>query len=83
MPPAERFDILVLGSGKGGKLLAWSLARSGMSPFMGRLLLMRWPVHEGMTRGPGIKPEEGVNRCPIWLPLSRSLHTALAALREH
>jgi pyruvate/2-oxoglutarate dehydrogenase complex dihydrolipoamide dehydrogenase (E3) component len=31
MPPAEPFDILVLGSGKGGKLLAWSLTRSGMS----------------------------------------------------
>jgi choline dehydrogenase-like flavoprotein len=31
MPPAERFDILVLGSNKGGKLLAWRLARSGMS----------------------------------------------------
>lgn len=31
MPPAERFDILVLGSGRGGKLLSWSLARFGMS----------------------------------------------------
>ena len=66
MPQAERFDILVLGSGKGGKLLAWSLARSGMSPFMGRLLLMRWPVHEGMTRAPRIKSAQGVNRRPIW-----------------
>jgi hypothetical protein len=31
MLPAERFDILVLGRGKGGELLAWSLARSGIS----------------------------------------------------
>jgi pyruvate/2-oxoglutarate dehydrogenase complex dihydrolipoamide dehydrogenase (E3) component len=29
MPQAERFDTLVLGSGQGGKLLAWHLARSG------------------------------------------------------
>src|SRR5262245_11873155 len=29
MPQAERFDTLVLGSGAGGKLLAWHLARSG------------------------------------------------------
>jgi pyruvate/2-oxoglutarate dehydrogenase complex dihydrolipoamide dehydrogenase (E3) component len=29
MPEAERFDVLVLGSGQGGKLLAWYLARSG------------------------------------------------------
>jgi choline dehydrogenase-like flavoprotein len=25
----ERFDVLILGSGQGGKLLAWDLARSG------------------------------------------------------
>src|SRR5262245_10198627 len=29
MPQAERLDTLVLGSGQGGKLLAWHLARSG------------------------------------------------------
>jgi len=29
MPQAERFDTLVLGSGYGGKLLAWHLASSG------------------------------------------------------
>src|SRR5678816_4024126 len=29
MADAERFDILVLGSGAGGKLLAWHMARSG------------------------------------------------------
>ena len=29
MPEAERFDILILGSGQGGKLLAWHFARSG------------------------------------------------------
>src|SRR5262244_3432511 len=29
MPQPERFDILVLGSGKGGKLLAWHMAQSG------------------------------------------------------
>src|ERR1700738_1084093 len=29
MPQAERFDVLVLGSGTGGKLTAWHLARSG------------------------------------------------------
>ncbi|HET6927334.1 MAG TPA: FAD-dependent oxidoreductase [Hyphomicrobiaceae bacterium] len=29
MPEAERFDVLILGSGQGGKLLAWHLARSG------------------------------------------------------
>jgi pyruvate/2-oxoglutarate dehydrogenase complex dihydrolipoamide dehydrogenase (E3) component len=28
-PMIERFDILILGSGQGGKLLAWTLARSG------------------------------------------------------
>src|SRR5207253_3451952 len=26
---AERFEVLILGSGQGGKLLAWHLARSG------------------------------------------------------
>jgi pyruvate/2-oxoglutarate dehydrogenase complex dihydrolipoamide dehydrogenase (E3) component len=29
MPEAEQFDVVVLGSGQGGKLLAWDLARSG------------------------------------------------------
>ncbi len=29
MPEAERFDMLVLGSGEGGKYLAWHVARSG------------------------------------------------------
>jgi pyruvate/2-oxoglutarate dehydrogenase complex dihydrolipoamide dehydrogenase (E3) component len=29
MPQAERFDVLVLGSGTGGKLIAWHMARSG------------------------------------------------------
>ena len=29
MPHTERFDFVVLGSGQGGKLLAWHLARSG------------------------------------------------------
>jgi pyruvate/2-oxoglutarate dehydrogenase complex dihydrolipoamide dehydrogenase (E3) component len=29
MSDAEQFEILVLGSGAGGKLLAWHMARSG------------------------------------------------------
>jgi len=29
MPQPERFEILVLGSGQGGKLLAWHMAQSG------------------------------------------------------
>jgi pyruvate/2-oxoglutarate dehydrogenase complex dihydrolipoamide dehydrogenase (E3) component len=29
MSQAEQFDVLVLGSGQGGKLLAWEMARSG------------------------------------------------------
>ncbi|HEY4252757.1 MAG TPA: mercuric reductase [Roseomonas sp.] len=29
MSQAERFDVLILGSGQGGKLLAWHLARAG------------------------------------------------------
>jgi pyruvate/2-oxoglutarate dehydrogenase complex dihydrolipoamide dehydrogenase (E3) component len=29
MPQAERFDVLVLGSGTGGKLIAWHMARLG------------------------------------------------------
>jgi pyruvate/2-oxoglutarate dehydrogenase complex dihydrolipoamide dehydrogenase (E3) component len=29
MTAPERFDVLILGSGQGGKLLAWDLARSG------------------------------------------------------
>jgi pyruvate/2-oxoglutarate dehydrogenase complex dihydrolipoamide dehydrogenase (E3) component len=29
MPQPERYDILILGSGEGGKLLAWELARAG------------------------------------------------------
>src|SRR5215470_8652110 len=29
MPQSERFDILVLGSGAGGKLLAWHMAAAG------------------------------------------------------
>src|SRR5260370_10614711 len=29
MPQPERFEVLVLGSGTGGKLVAWHLAKSG------------------------------------------------------
>ena len=29
MPQPEQYDILILGSGAGGKLLAWHLARAG------------------------------------------------------
>src|SRR5262249_54738646 len=29
MPQAERFEILILGSGAGGKLVAWHMARAG------------------------------------------------------
>ena len=29
MPDLERFDTVILGSGQGGKLLAWHLAKSG------------------------------------------------------
>ena len=29
MPESQQFDVLILGSGQGGKLLAWDLARSG------------------------------------------------------
>ena len=29
MPQPERFEVLVLGSGTGGKLLAWHMAQSG------------------------------------------------------
>ena len=31
MSQAEQFDTLILGSGQGGKLLAWHLARSGQT----------------------------------------------------
>ena len=29
MPQSEHFDVVILGSGQGGKLLAWSLGKSG------------------------------------------------------
>jgi pyruvate/2-oxoglutarate dehydrogenase complex dihydrolipoamide dehydrogenase (E3) component len=29
MPQSEQFEVLVLGSGTGGKLIAWHMARSG------------------------------------------------------
>src|ERR1700741_4685299 len=29
MPQTEHFDVVILGSGQGGKLLAWHLGRSG------------------------------------------------------
>ena len=29
MPQSEQFDVVILGSGQGGKRLAWSLAKSG------------------------------------------------------
>ena len=29
MSQAEQFEVLILGSGQGGKLLAWHMARSG------------------------------------------------------
>ena len=29
MPQPERFEVLVVGSGAGGKLIAWHMARSG------------------------------------------------------
>jgi hypothetical protein len=32
MSQPERFEVLIVGSGQGGKLLAWHMARSGSSP---------------------------------------------------
>ncbi len=29
MPQSEHFDVVILGSGQGGKLLVWNLAKSG------------------------------------------------------
>ena len=29
MPQSEKFEVLVLGSGTGGKLIAWQMAQSG------------------------------------------------------
>jgi choline dehydrogenase-like flavoprotein len=29
MSQPERFEVLIVGSGQGGKLLAWHMARSG------------------------------------------------------
>jgi pyruvate/2-oxoglutarate dehydrogenase complex dihydrolipoamide dehydrogenase (E3) component len=29
MPQSEHFDVVILGSGQGGKLLAWSLGKAG------------------------------------------------------
>jgi choline dehydrogenase-like flavoprotein len=31
MPNPEHFDTVILGSGQGGKLLAWHLAQSGQA----------------------------------------------------
>jgi pyruvate/2-oxoglutarate dehydrogenase complex dihydrolipoamide dehydrogenase (E3) component len=35
MSQVERFDVLVLGSGEGGKYLAWHLAQSGQRTAVG------------------------------------------------
>ena len=32
MSEPERYELLVLGSGAGGKLLAWHMAKSGIAP---------------------------------------------------
>jgi pyruvate/2-oxoglutarate dehydrogenase complex dihydrolipoamide dehydrogenase (E3) component len=29
MPESERYDVVVIGSGEGGKYLAWHLAKAG------------------------------------------------------
>ena len=31
MSQPERFEVLIVGSGQGGKLLAWHMARSGLN----------------------------------------------------
>ena len=61
MAQPERFEILILGSGKGGKLLAWEMARSGR----------RTAVVERRTRasddggGPRLAVREcAASRCP-------------------
>jgi pyruvate/2-oxoglutarate dehydrogenase complex dihydrolipoamide dehydrogenase (E3) component len=41
MSQPERFDILVLGSGKSGKLLAWHMAQSGRRT---AVVERQWPV---------------------------------------
>jgi pyruvate/2-oxoglutarate dehydrogenase complex dihydrolipoamide dehydrogenase (E3) component len=35
MPQSEKFEVLVLGSGTGGKLIAWYMAQSGQRTAVG------------------------------------------------
>ena len=40
----EKYDVLVLGSGTGGKLIAWTMAREGDSNSFHRAEVRRWRV---------------------------------------
>ena len=46
MPQAERFDVLVLGSGTGGKLIAWHMALIGSAHCSRRAAVDRRRVPE-------------------------------------
>ena len=55
MAPAEQYEILVLGSGAGGKLVAWHMAKAGrrtamVEQQMGRRLLSEHRLHAEQER---------------------------------
>jgi hypothetical protein len=41
MSQPERFEVLIVGSGQGGKLLAWHMAQSGLTPPHSELAIER------------------------------------------
>src|SRR2546425_9097659 len=84
MAASERFEVLILGSGAGGKLLAWDMARSGRRTAVVERQWIGggWPHVDCMPRkkkntseppAPGARPPPGTR--PETRPLADAMVT--------
>jgi choline dehydrogenase-like flavoprotein len=65
MSQSEQFDVLVLGSGKSGKLLAWHMAQSGLYHCQAADAYTS-PTRRTITREQQRKPNSGRLAVRVW-----------------
>ena len=63
MPETEHLDVVILGSGQGGKLLAWHLGRSGKK-VKSRKQAIAIGLNEARKKGAKVPRKKKKKRCP-------------------